>query len=76
MRKKSRRFGTTVRIDWSDQLRKLANQIRNKRMPIRSSFNQDGDWSIYFAEVAHFITQAGKIGLLSKLIEQEETTTG
>ena len=73
MRKKPRRFGATVRIDRPDKLRILAGQIRNKRVSIRSTFDQDGDRPIYFPKIAQFITQASKIRLPSKLIEQKET---
>ena len=39
MDKKSSRFGATVRIDRPDKVRKLAGQIRNERMAIRSPFD-------------------------------------
>ena len=75
MRKKPRRFGATVRIDRPDKLRILAGQIRNKRVSIRSTFDQDGDGPISLAKVTHFVTQANKINSFAKLVEEEVTIT-
>ena len=76
MRNKSRGFRTTVRLDRSDNVSIPANEIRNKGMPIRSTFNQNGDGPISPAKVTHFVTQANKIDPFAKLVEEEVTITG
>src|ERR1700722_19700964 len=66
-------LGSPIGVNRNHKLcdpRRLAAQVRDERMPIGGTLDEDGNRPISLAEASKVVAQIGKIGLFTKLVDE------